>query len=161
VFQQSLKDQGSIKPTTDSRAYTLPSQTVEWATPQALFDRLNAYHNFDLDAAASSTNHKVDKWFGLDHPDPERRNGLEADWDGERVWLNPPYGRILSEWVAKSAYHVHRNGGEVVLLLPARTDTRWFHDHCVHHAVEFIKGRLKFGDAKTAAPFPSMLVRMK
>lgn len=142
-------------------AYMPQSKTDDWATPQALFDKLNAYHHFDLDAAASLTNHKVDKWLGLDHPDPERRDGLIVDWDGEHVWLNPPYGRILNQWVAKAADHVYRNKAEVVLLLPARTDTRWFHDYCVHHAVEFIRGRVKFGDAKTAAPFPSMIVRMK
>lgn len=142
-------------------AYMPASKTDDWATPQALFDRLNAYHRFDLDAAASSTNYKVNNWLGLDHPIEARRDGLTADWDGQRVWLNPPYGRILNEWVAKAANHVYRNGAEVVLLLPARTDTRWFHDHCIHHAVEFIKGRVKFGDGKAPAPFPSMIVRMK
>lgn len=142
-------------------AYMPISKTDDWATPQALFDRLNAVHNFDLDAAASSTNHKVDKWFGLDHPDLWRRDGLTAEWDGERVWLNPPYGRILNEWVAKAADHVQRNKAEVVLLLPARTDTRWFHEYCVNHSVEFLKGRIKFGDSKHGAPFPSIIVRMK
>lgn len=142
-------------------AYMPPSQTDDWATPQELFDRLNAYHNFDLDAAASSMNHKVDNWLGLDHPDPARKDGLTAEWDGQHVWLNPPYGRILNQWVAKAADHAYRNKAEVVLLLPARTDTRWFHDYCIHHAVEFIRGRVKFGDSKNAAPFPSMIVRMK
>ena len=142
-------------------AYMPPSKTDDWATPQALFDKLNAYHQFDLDAAASSTNHKVDRWLGLDHPQIERRDALACDWDGERVWLNPPYGRVLNLWVAKAANHVHRNKAEVVLLLPALTDTRWFHDYCINHAVEFIKGRVKFGDGKASAPFPSMIVRMK
>ena len=141
-------------------AYMPASKTDDWATPQALFDRLNAYHQFDLDAAASSTNHKVDNWLGLDHPDSARRDGLTADWDGERVWLNPPYGRILNEWVAKASHHALK-GNEVVLLLPARTDTRWFHDYCLMHAVEFIRGRVKFGDGKASAPFPSMIVRMR
>lgn len=141
-------------------AYMPPSATDDWATPQGLFDRLNAYHHFDLDAAASSTNHKVENWLGLDHDDPARRDGLTAPWDGERVWLNPPYGRILNKWVAKASQHALQ-GNEVVLLLPARTDTRWFHDYCLQHAIEFIRGRVKFGDAKTAAPFPSMIVRMK
>ena len=140
-------------------AYMPPSKTDDWATPIEVFARFNKHHQFDLDAAASSTNHLCDKWFGLDHPDPNRRDGLKADWDGKHVWLNPPYGRVLKDWVKKAADHAYR-GNEVVLLLPARTDTRWFHDYVIYHQIEFIKGRLKFGGSKNAAPFPSMIVRM-
>jgi site-specific DNA-methyltransferase (adenine-specific) len=137
------------------------AKTDDWATPQYLFDKYNSYHHFDLDPAASSTNHKTEKWFGLDHPDESRRDGLLGEWDGERVWLNPPYGRVISKWVKKAANHVYTGKGEVLLLLPARTDTIWFHDYCIMHAVEFLRGRVKFGDSKQGAPFPSMIVRMK
>lgn len=134
-------------------AYMPLAQKDDWTTPQWLFDELNAKHNFTLDAAASSFNHLCSEWFGLDHPDPTRRDGLNADWYGN-VWVNPPYGRVISQWAAKmDAYK-----GKVVMLLPARTDTRWFHDYCIKHEIVFIKGRLKFGDGKSPAPFPSMLV---
>jgi phage N-6-adenine-methyltransferase len=139
----------------------MPSQTDDWATPQYLFDKYNAYHHFDLDAAASSHNHKVDNWLGLDHPDPAKRDSLTAIWEGKHIWLNPPYGRGLGAWVKKSAEHAYMGKGEVVLLLPARTDTIWFHDYCIMHAVEFLRGRVKFGGSKHGAPFPSMVVRMK
>jgi len=141
--------------------YMPQSQTDDWATPQAFFDKYNAYHSFDLDVAASSTNHKTERWFGLDHPDESRRNGLTADWDGKHVWCNPPYGRGIADWVKKAAEHAYASKGEVVMLLPARTDTAWFHDYCTLHAVEFIRGRLKFGQSTSAAPFPSMVVRFK
>ena len=152
------KVQGSTVPTSNIH---FSSKTDDWATPQATFDKYNAYHHFDLDAAASSKNHKVENWFGLDHPDPARRDGLTAEWVGEHVWLNPPYGRTIGKWVKKAAEHAYARKGEVVLLLPARTDTAWFHDYCIMHAVEFLRGRLKFGDAVNSAPFPSMIVRMK
>ena len=144
-----------------ARAYMPQSLTDDWATPQATFDKYNAYHHFDLDVAASSTNHKTERWLGLDHPDPARRDGLTAEWDGEHVWCNPPYGRGIALWVKKAAEHAFMRKGEVVLLLPARTDTAWFHDYCIMHAVEFLRGRLKFGKAINSAPFPSMIVRMK
>jgi len=71
--------------------------------------------------------------------------------------MNPPYGREISNWV-KKAYESSKIGAVVVCLLPARTDTQWWHDYCVHGKVEFIKGRLKFGGHKNSAPFPSVIV---
>lgn len=138
-------------------AYMNPSETVEWATPKELFDRLNAKHKFDLDVAASSTNHLCKEWFGLDHEDESRRDGLAAEWYGH-VWCNPPYGRVIKDWVKKASEHHDL----VVMLLPARTDTKWFHDYVLPNAkVTFIKGRLKFGNSKVGAPFPSMLVEFE
>ena len=135
-------------------AYMPPSQTDNWATPKALFDELNAQHKFDVDVAASSFNHLCKEWFGLDHPDESRRDGLTGNWEGH-VWCNPPYGRVIKDWVLKASQHYDL----VVMLLPARTDTKWFHDLVLPNAdVRFIKGRLKFGDSVTAAPFPSMIV---
>lgn len=75
-----------------------------------------------------------------------------------RVFCNPPYGKELPKWVKKS-YEESQKGNLIVMLLPARTDTRWFHDYIYHKAkIRFIRGRLKFNDGKTPAPFPSMLV---
>ena len=138
----------------ESRAYMPPSQTDNWATPIELFNKLKAEHRFDMDVAASSTNHLCKEWFGLDHPEEGRRNGLEGQWEGH-VWCNPPYGRGIKDWVLKASKHYDL----VVMLLPARTDTKWFHELVLPNAnVEFIKGRLKFGGSKFGAPFPSMIV---
>ncbi len=137
-------------------AYMPVSQTDDWATPQALFDQLDEIHNFTLDVAASSSNHKTAKWFGLDHDNPALRDGLTMSWAGENVWCNPPYGRVIKEWVKKA--HQESQHASIVMLLPARTDTQWFHDYAIRHKVTFIKGRLKFGNGQVAAPFPSILV---
>ena len=137
-------------------AYMDKAKTDDWATPQFLFDQLNDKYRFTLDVAASSSNRKCDEWFGLDHEQESRRDGLKADWYGN-VWCNPPYGRVINDWVRKA--NVYQ--GLSVLLLPARTDTRWFHDYCYlsgRTQIKFIKGRIKFGDGSAPAPFPSMLV---
>lgn len=142
------------------------SATDDWATPQSTFDALHAEFGFALDPCASSTNHKCEAWYGLDHADPSRRDGLAMNWAAEAhalggaVWVNPPYGRVIADWVAK-AYETAAAGVTVVLLVPSRTDTRWFHDHCIQHEVRFLKGRLKFGNATTSAPFPSAVVVMR
>ena len=139
-------------------AYMPASQTDDWATPQNLFDELDAIHNFTLDVAASSTNHKPAKWFGLDHDDPGLRDGLAMSWAGESVWCNPPYGRVIKQWVKKA--HEESKHASIVMLLPARTDTAWFHDYAVRHKVTFIRGRIKFGNGLVGAPFPSILVEL-
>ena len=139
-------------------AYMPQSQTDNWSTPRDLWEKLNEVHRFDVDAAASQVNHLCDKWYGLDHEDEARRDGLGVKWDGDSVWINPPYGRVIKDWT-KAAVNHYREGATVVMLLPSRTDTRWFHDDCKQGDIEFIKGRLKFGNSPTAAPFPSMLVR--
>jgi phage N-6-adenine-methyltransferase len=100
-----------------------PAATDDWATPRDLFDKLNAVYQFDQDVAASSTNHLCDEWLGLDHPEQHKRDGLTGAWMGH-VFCNPPYGRGIANWVARASQHPDL----VVLLLPARTDTRWFHD---------------------------------
>ena len=130
------------------------SKSDDWATPQYLFDEWDAKYRFDLDAAASMTNHKCSNWFGLDHPDSQRRDGLAQDWIAKSVWVNPPYGRVLNDWVG----HASKQRTQVVMLLPARTDTRWFHSYCINQKVTFIKGRVKFGGSSYGAPFPSMIV---
>ena len=134
-------------------AYMPVSKTDDWATPQYLFDEWNAKYDFDLDAAASSTNHKCDNWYGLDHPEESKRDGLAQVWTGT-TWVNPPYGRVLNQWVGHAAEQL----SPVVMLLPARTDTRWFHSYCINQRITFIKGRVKFGGSSFGAPFPSMIV---
>ncbi|MBO5790736.1 MAG: adenine methyltransferase [Clostridia bacterium] len=131
-----------------SRAVILPSQTVEWQTPQDLFERLDAKYHFDLDVCATEFNAKCDRYY------TRQDDGLAQPWNG-RCWCNPPYGREIAKWVKKAA----ESGTLVVMLLPARTDTKWFHDYVLPHGkIEFIKGRLRFGNAKENAPFASMVV---
>lgn len=133
-------------------AVMFSSATDEWATPQDFFDQLNQEFHFTLDPCATHESAKCARYF------TEEDNGLAQDWAGEVVFMNPPYGRVLGQWV-KKAFEESVKGATVVCLLPARTDTRWFHDYIYHRAeIRFVKGRLKFGDSKNSAPFPSMVV---
>lgn len=126
------------------------SKTDMWATPQILFDELNKKFSFEVDVCAIAENAKCEKYFT-----PEM-DGLKQEWHGI-CWMNPPYGRGIGEWI-KKAYESSMAGALVVCLLPARTDTRWFHDYCTKGKIQFIRGRLKFGGHQNAAPFPSMIV---
>ena len=125
-----------------------------WTTPQDLFDELNREFGFNLDPCALPENAKCEKYF------TPNDDGLTQCWGGYTVFCNPPYGRKLYDWVKKSYDESKKPGTTVVMLIPARTDTRYFHDFIYHKAKEirFIKGRLKFGAAKNSAPFPSMIV---
>lgn len=131
------------------------SNTPEWETPQDLFDELNKEFNFVVDVCATKENAKCKRYF------TKEDDGLIKNW-GEYhgyKWMNPPYGREIGKWVEKAAYSTH-----VVCLLPARTDTKWFWDYIYKQQgveIRFIKGRLKFGDSKNSAPFPSMIVIFK
>ena len=128
------------------------SKTDQWATPQEVFDQLDREFHFNLDPCADEQYHKCEKYFTA------AENGLKQDWGGYRVFCNPPYGRALKDWVEKCYREGHKDNTLVVLLIPARTDTTYFHDFILHRAeVRFIRGRLKFGDSKTGAPFPSMV----
>lgn len=84
---------------------------------------------------------------------------------GETVFCNPPYGRNIGDWIRKASQEASKPDTLVVLLVPARTDTRWFQNHILHRAeVRFLPGRLKYevnGQAGEAAPFPSMIVVMR
>lgn len=132
------------------------SDSEEWATPQSLFDELNAEFNFTLDPCATEENHKCEKFF------TKEQNGLLQSWKGERVFCNPPYGRAISAWVKKASDEVLTGASIVVMLIPARTDTAYFHDYIYKkHEVRFLRGRLHFNDSKNSAPFPSMIVIMK
>lgn len=129
------------------------SKTEEWSTPQALFDELDKEFFFTLDPCAKSENAKCKRFF------TKEIDGLKQSRHGERVFCNPPYGRPIGAWVQKAHDEVQGGGMIAVLLLPARTDTKWFHDFIYGQAeIRFIRGRLKFGDSKNSAPFPSMIV---
>lgn len=130
------------------------SKTDMWSTPQDFFDKLNDEFHFTLDAAAIPENAKCKKFFT-----PED-NGLDQEWNGV-VWCNPPYGKQIGKWVAKG-FESARGGATVVMLVPARTDTAWFHDYILGKAeIRFVRGRLKFSESKNSAPFPSMVVVYK
>jgi phage N-6-adenine-methyltransferase len=127
------------------------SATDEWATPQSLFDDLSVvFGDFTLDPCATPQNAKCVTYF------TRQQDGLAHRWQG-KVFMNPPYGRDIGRWV-KKAYEESLDGALVVCLLPARTDTRWWHDYASHGYVYFLRGRLRFGTAINSAPFPSAIV---
>jgi len=128
------------------------SKTDNWATPQSFFDRLNAEFDFTLDPCADKDNAKCGKYYTADD------DGLSQDWAGERVFMNPPYGRIIGDWIRK-AYEESLKGALIVALIPARTDTRYWHDYVMRaKEIRLVKGRLRFGDGRNSAPFPSAVV---
>lgn len=132
------------------------SNNLNWCTPIEFFNELNNEFNFNLDAAATDKSAKCENYFT-----PET-DGLNQTWGGYNVFLNPPYGRHIGDWVKKAYEEGQKPNTTVVLLIPARTDTRYFHDYIYGKAeIRFIKGRLKFtdedGNTKDAAPFPSMV----
>jgi site-specific DNA-methyltransferase (adenine-specific) len=140
----------------EEKAYS--SRTEEWATPQNLFDQLDKEFKFTLDPCASKDNYKCKKYFTI------RDDGLNQDWGGV-VFMNPPYGRQIKLWV-KKAYQESLKGVVVVCLIPARTDTIYWHKYIFPFAkdIRFLKGRLKFvkdGKIGDPAPFPSAVVIFK
>lgn len=132
------------------------SKSNEWTTPQHLFDELNQEFNFTLDPCATEENAKCSKHFTIED------DGLSKDWSNDVVFMNPPYGREIKKCI-KKAYEESLNGATVVCLIPARTDTMYWHDFIFDKAddIRFLKGRLKFGNGKNSAPFPSAIVVYK
>ena len=143
----------------------LSSDKNYWETPTDFYNKLNEEFQFTLDPCSSEENHKCDKYY------TKEQDGLKKSWGGETVFVNPPYGITDTKlWVEKC--HEESKKAIVVMLIPSRTDTRWFHD-CIYkkHEIRFIKGRLKFelngepmrdkNGRVQSAPFPSMLVVMK
>ena len=136
------------------------SASEEWATPDDLFRELDRAFRFTLDVAATYENRKCDRYFNRE------TDGLTQEWRG-RIWCNPPYGRRVGEWLKKARQEVDAGRSDVaVFLLPARTDTKWFHqwiwDQTQHQArpgveLRLVPGRLKFKGAATSAPFPSLI----
>ena len=137
----------------------LSSEDMTWETPQNFFDELNVEFQFTLDPCATKETAKCEKFY------TKEDDGLSKDWTGETIFCNPPYGSEIKNWVRKCSIestHVPRK--PIVMLIPARTDTRYFHDYIYQKPnvkIRFIKGRLKFGGKQKgsgAAPFPSMVV---
>ena len=136
----------------------------EWSTPQWLFDQLDQEFNFDCDASATLENSLCDIMFTKGESDALTHHdwcgyvsGVDADTEVKTFWLNPPYSKIGA--FMKKAYAESQKGAVVVCLIPARTDTRYFHDYVMKaQEIRFVKGRLKFGDSKNSAPFPSVIV---
>lgn len=135
------------------------SNRKNWETPQSLFDKLDSVFHFDLDAAASDSNHKVATYYTAEN------DGLKHDWGGRKVFCNPPYGsKETGEWTKKCYEESLKENTSVVLLIPARTDRKSFHDYIYQKnniEIDFLPGRLRFeieGEPTDAAPFPSMLV---
>lgn len=126
------------------------SKTDLWETPQDFFDRYNSRYNFALDVCATDDNAKCPEYFTIEE------NALLQPWIGV-CWMNPPYGRTIGQWM-KKAHESALAGALVVCLVPARTDTAWWHDYAMQGEIEFIRGRLKFGGHKNSAPFPSAVV---
>ena len=121
------------------------SARTDWATPSHVYTALDREFHFTLDPCRLGDEGGL---FG-------RRDGLLMPWAGHRVFCNPPYGPAIPDWLK------HGEAATLaVFLLPARTDTAWFHDHCLKRAreIRFLRGRLKFGGASNSAPFPSMIV---
>lgn len=135
------------------RTVLFTSETAEWSTPQDLFNDLYREFAFTLDVCANRTNAKCEDYFG---PGGLAEDGLNQDWRGA-CWMNPPYGEAISQWVEK-AYRSAGSATTLVCLVPARVDTGWWWDFCRHGEVRFLRGRVRFGDSKTGAPFPSAVV---
>ena len=133
------------------------SEKMDWETPQKFFNELNDQYNFTLDVASNGTNAKTEKYF------TKEDDGLKKEWKG-RVFCNPPYGREIKHWVKKAHDESKKDYNElIVLLIPARTDTKYWHDFIFNKAskIIFLKGRLKFevnGKSTNSAPFPSALI---
>lgn len=133
------------------------SESNEWRTPKKLFDKINEEHHFELDAAATKENSLCEHFYTIED------DALKQDWSKYKsVWCNPPYGRLIGKFV-KKAYEESEKGCLVFMLIPARPDTKWWHEYCSKGFVWFIKGRLKFyKDDVTnlqSAPFPSALIK--
>ena len=129
------------------------SNSTAWSTPQDFYERLNNAFQFDLDPCATRETAKCENHF------TEEDDGLLQSWSRQRVFMNPPYGREIGNWVKKAYEEGLKLHTTVVCLLPSRTDTKWWHDYCMKaNEIYFVKGRLKFGNSKNAAPFPSAVV---
>jgi phage N-6-adenine-methyltransferase len=126
------------------------SASQEWATPDELFAPLEAEFHFTLDVCADASNTRASHWLG------ESDNGLICDWGENTCWMNPPY-RQVGKWI-KKAYEASRTGATVVCLVPARTNTVWWHDYCMRGEVRFVRGRPKFAGARHGLPQPLAVI---
>ena len=129
------------------------SEKHTWETPQDFFDKLNILFNFTLDSCAEDSTTKCNIYY------TKEDDALQQDWVGS-VWCNPPYGREQVKFVSKALTESIKHKSTVVVLIPARPDTKLWQDIIFPNASQicFVKGRLKFGNAKDSAPFPCALV---
>jgi phage N-6-adenine-methyltransferase len=126
------------------------SLSIKWATPQDFYEKLDQEFGFELDVCSTIENAKCSKFY------TKAEDGLKQEWTGV-CWCNPPYGREIKHWM-KKAYESSLKGATVVCLIPARTDTQWWHDYVIHaKEIRYVKGRLKFGGATNSAPFDSIV----
>ena len=132
------------------------SKTNEWYTPQYLYEYLNKIYDFNLDPCCTEQNRKCEQYFTIED------DGLTKSWGGNNVFVNPPYGREIGKWVEKSL-NESKLGATVVMLIPARTDTNYWHNFIFGKAskIIFVKNRIKFGGSESGAPFPSAIVVFK
>ena len=139
------------------------SKSEEWETPGDFYDRLHKQYKFTLDPCATPKTAKCEKYY------TKEDDGLSKNWSGHSVFVNPPYGREIKKWVEKSYEESRKKDTTVVMLIPARTDTKYWHEYCMHaDVIFFVKGRLHFknkviadytGKTKTSpAPFPSAVI---
>jgi phage N-6-adenine-methyltransferase len=149
-------------PLVSTTAHGVEGARDDWETPDWLFDVLDKEFRFGIDCAASERTTKVPSFYISEEDDalrPEKEWGLGAATDS--AWLNPPYGRGVGDWVEK-AYLESRKGLTVVVLLFARTDTKWWHEYAMKAAeIRFIKGRLRFlqdGEQRGTAAAPSCVL---
>ena len=125
------------------------------ATPQDFYNQLDAEFEFTLDPCASQSSTKCSSFYTADD------DGLSKNWEGQTVFMNPPYGRKIGNWIQKAYEEGEKSNTRVVALIPARTDTKYWHNYCMKATeIRFVKGRLKFGhgNTKNSAPFPSAVV---
>ena len=128
-----------------------------WSTPAAIYYDLDKEFKCNFDPCPLNTRVKIENSLFPEQDLDVVYNGLDVEW-GSSTFCNPPYSEI-SDWIDKT-YIEFKKGKRIVLLVPSRTDTKWFHRYVLPHAKEirFVKGRLKFGGAKNSAPFPSMII---
>ena len=131
------------------------SDRPDWETPNDLFNKLNDEFHFTLDVCALPNNTKCKQFYS------PISDGLKQNWKGI-CWMNPPYGKEITNWIEKAHNEAQKGNCTVVALLPARTDTRYFHNFIYgKYEIRFLKGRVKFVGGASAAPFPSMIVIFK
>lgn len=131
------------------------SKSKDWETPQDFYEKLNEeFGPFTLDPCATEETTKVPEYYFT-----LQDNGLFQDWGGQTVFVNPPYGTKLKDWIKKCYEESLKPNTRVVCLIPSRTDTKYWHDYCMRaKEIHFVKGRLKFGNSTNCAPFPSAVI---
>ena len=127
------------------------SASDEWPTPRGLFEALDQEFHFTLDPCATAQNAKCRRFF------TRTEDGLAQEWGQESVFMNPPYGRVIGQWM-RQAYQAAQRGALVVCLIPARTDTAWWHRYAMRGEIRLWQGRIRFEGARHGAPFPSAIV---